>query len=48
MGSDPGFSAPAWARGYFNPRSPCGERQQIYTNKYLQICAFYTIFKCIY
>lgn len=33
---------------YFNPRSPCGERQQIYTNKYLQICAFYTIFKCIY
>ena len=32
----------------FNPRSPCGERQQIYTNKCLQICTFYTIFKCIY
>ena len=26
VGSDPGLSAPAWARGYFNPRSPCGER----------------------
>lgn len=40
-------SGSGW-RPYFNPRSPCGERQQIYTNKYLQICAFYTIFKCIY
>ena len=29
---------PARRPSDFNPRSPCGERRQIYTKLYLQIC----------